>query len=77
MLATTPEEWMSAVKTLVDDARLRQQMGYRARQVVESDYSVAAWAGTFVSSTTGTLRTAARSTWMMERQSAGSAATGL
>jgi glycosyltransferase involved in cell wall biosynthesis len=67
MLATTPDEWSSALQELARDARLRQQMGYSARQSVESNYSVAAWADTFVSSTTGTLRKSNRSSWMIDR----------
>jgi len=66
-LATTPDEWVDAVTRLAGDARLRQRMGLLGRQRVETDYSVAAWAETFVSSMTGTSRTSGRSSWKVDR----------
>lgn len=38
----TPEDWREALGRLLADARLRQDMGRRARQRVEAHYSVAA-----------------------------------
>ena len=55
-LATTASEWALAVHRLVSDARLRQQMGSLARRQVEANYSVSAWAETFVTSMTGPSR---------------------
>jgi len=66
-LATTPDEWVDAVTRLADDARLRQRMGLLGRQRVEADYSVSAWAETFVTSMTGTSRTSVRSSWKVDR----------
>ena len=60
ILATTPDEWVAAVTLLAGDARLRQKMGLLARQRVEADYSVSAWAETFVTSMTGTSPTGGR-----------------
>ena len=57
-LATTPDEWVAAITLLAGDARRRQKMGLMARQRVEADYSVSAWAETFVTSMTGTCRSA-------------------
>ena len=59
-LATTPDEWVAAITQLARDWRRRQQMGLLARQRVESDYSVSAWAETFVKSMTGTCRSTGR-----------------
>jgi len=67
ILATTPDEWVDAVTRLAGDARLRQRIGLLGRQRVEADYSVSAWAETFVSSMTGTSRTSARSSWKVDR----------
>lgn len=41
-LATTEQEWFSALSRLIDDAELRQQMASQALAKVESDYSVQA-----------------------------------
>jgi hypothetical protein len=67
MLATTPADWVDAMSVLVHDARRRQEMGYEARRRVEADYSIAAWAETFVSSMTGASRTPVRGTWKVDR----------
>jgi glycosyltransferase involved in cell wall biosynthesis len=67
ILADTPQEWVDAIQRLARDARLRQTMGLSARRRVESDYSVSAWAETFISSMTGASRTFARSTWKIDR----------
>jgi glycosyltransferase involved in cell wall biosynthesis len=67
MLATTPADWVDAMNTLLHDARLRQEIGYAARRRVEGDYSIAAWADTFVSSMTGTSRTSVRGSWKIDR----------
>jgi glycosyltransferase involved in cell wall biosynthesis len=67
ILAETPQEWVDAVRRLAGDARLRQKLGLGARRRVETDYSVSAWAETFISSMTGTSRTFGRSTWTIDR----------
>lgn len=43
-LATTPDEWVHAVRRLAADPSLRRRMGEAGRRRVESDYSVAAGA---------------------------------
>jgi glycosyltransferase involved in cell wall biosynthesis len=43
-LATTPYEWVAAIRTLAEDADLRRRMGVAARQRVERDFSVEAGA---------------------------------
>ncbi|MGE5756196.1 MAG: glycosyltransferase family 4 protein [Planctomycetaceae bacterium] len=48
LLATTPDEWVEAVRRLATAPALRLRMGRAARASVESRYSVAAWAETFV-----------------------------
>jgi len=67
ILATTPDEWVDAVTRLAGDPRLRQRMGLLGRQRVEADYSVSAWAETFVTSMTGASRTSVRSSWKVDR----------
>lgn len=47
-LATTPEQWLRAARTLAADPPLRQRMGRAARAAVESGYSVSAWSPAFV-----------------------------
>lgn len=66
-LATTPDEWLSAIMQLARDWRRRQQMGLLARQRVESHYSISAWAETFVTSMTGTCRPALGTAWKLDR----------
>jgi glycosyltransferase involved in cell wall biosynthesis len=39
-LCATPEEWYSALKTLIDNQDLRKQFGRRGREFVETRYSV-------------------------------------
>ncbi len=53
VLASTPVEWVAAATRLADDPMLRRQMGDTGRRRVEADYSLSAWAETFVSSMTG------------------------
>jgi Glycosyl transferases group 1 len=67
-LATTASEWALAITRLVGDARLRQRMGLLARERVETNYSVSAWAETFVTSMTGMSRSPARSSWKLDRR---------
>jgi len=67
ILATSPDEWVAAVTLLAGDARLRRKMGLIARQRVEANYSISAWAETFVTSMTGTSRTSVRSSWKVDR----------
>ncbi len=57
-LASTPDDWVSAIHTLANDPALRKQMGSAGRHQVESDYSLAAWSETFVASVTGSGRSA-------------------
>jgi glycosyltransferase involved in cell wall biosynthesis len=66
-LATTPDEWLAAITQLARDWRKRQQMGLLARRRVESDYSVSAWAETFVNSMTGTCARAGGTSWKIDR----------
>ena len=49
-LPRTADEWVEAICTLTADESLRLRMGRKARQLVETGYSVSAWADTFVSS---------------------------
>ena len=46
-LASTREEWATAVTRLARDPQLRQQMGAAGRQFVERHYSVQRWAPVF------------------------------
>ncbi len=39
-LATTPAEWLEALRRLADDADLRRRMGEAGRAIVERDYSL-------------------------------------
>ena len=50
-----PTNGLAAITLLRGDGRRRQQMGLLARQRVEAEYSVAAWAETFVTSMTGNM----------------------
>lgn len=43
-LASSDEDWLRALETLVNDAGMRRQMGSNARQFVEEKYSYEAWA---------------------------------
>lgn len=76
-LATTPDEWVSAITRLARDWRRRQQMGLLARQRVIADYSVSAWAETFVSSMTGTVRLAAGTSWKIDRSAPTTVGSGI
>ncbi len=67
VLAATPDEWIAAAKLLSDDVALRRRMGVAGRHRVEVDYSLSAWAETFVGSMTGATRPTAGSTWTTER----------
>ena len=66
-LATTADEWVAAMLLLARDVRRRQKMGLMARERVEANYSVSAWAETFVSSMTGTCRAPAGASWKIDR----------
>jgi glycosyltransferase involved in cell wall biosynthesis len=76
LLATKPDEWVAAITLLACDARLRQRMGLTARQQVEVNYSIAAWAETFVTSMTGTIPKAARASWKVDRSPPTSVGSG-
>jgi glycosyltransferase involved in cell wall biosynthesis len=67
-LATTALEWALAVSKLASDMGLRQRMGLRAREQVESNYSISAWAETFVTSMTGIARTPLHASWKIDRK---------
>jgi glycosyltransferase involved in cell wall biosynthesis len=43
-LASSDEDWLRALETLVNDAEMRRQMGNNARRFVEEEYSYEAWA---------------------------------
>ena len=55
-LPRTADQWVEAIRTLAADEKLRRSMGRTARQRVESGYSVAAWAETFVASVAAAAR---------------------
>jgi glycosyltransferase involved in cell wall biosynthesis len=67
ILAATADGWVDAVRKLAGDAGLRRTMGSLARQQVESDYSTAAWAETFVTSMTGITRSTPGPSWKIDR----------
>lgn len=48
LLAASPEDWTVAIRRLAANPTLRQDMGARAREVVERDYSVSRWSSEFV-----------------------------
>ena len=47
-LATTTEEWVSAIRQLAGDAETRRRLGAAGRRQVEAGYSVAAGAAKWV-----------------------------
>lgn len=47
-VCTTDEEWLSALRTLISDAELRNRMGREGRTMVEQHYSVRSNASTFL-----------------------------
>jgi glycosyltransferase involved in cell wall biosynthesis len=67
ILAATADEWVDAVPSLAVDVRLRRKLGLLARQQVESNYSISAWAETFVTSMTGMPRATLGSSWKIDR----------
>ncbi len=69
ILAATADEWVDAVTSLAVDVRLRRKMGLLARQQVESNYSISAWAETFVTSMTGMPRATLGPSWKIDRLS--------
>jgi glycosyltransferase involved in cell wall biosynthesis len=40
LLASTPQEWLQQLETLIDDAALRRRLGDAGRQTVEERYSM-------------------------------------
>lgn len=44
LLAETPDDWEQAIRRLIDDAKLRQQLGQAGRDRAVEHYSVTAWA---------------------------------
>jgi Glycosyl transferases group 1 len=75
-LATSADEWVAALSKLADSPKMRQKMGLRARNRVESDYSTSAWAETFVTSMTGTCPRAPRTSWKVDHSRPTSVGTG-
>jgi glycosyltransferase involved in cell wall biosynthesis len=67
ILASSPGEWVDAAQHLAGNPDLRRTMGIAARRRVETDYSIAAWSETFVTSMTGGIRAAARPSWKADR----------
>lgn len=55
ILGTTDDEWIEAVRSLANPAK-RAEMGANGRRLVETQYSVNAWAPTFASVIAGTAR---------------------
>ena len=47
-LATTPEEWATAIESLAGDPLRRQRMGENGRRLAQEHYSVDRWAPQFV-----------------------------
>ena len=66
-LAATADEWVDAITTLAGEPRRRRKMGLLARQQVESNYSISAWAETFVTSMTGMPRATLGPCWKIDR----------
>jgi glycosyltransferase involved in cell wall biosynthesis len=52
-LASTPDEWVEAIRRLAHDPDLRSKMGHAARRQVEANYSPSAWSDTFLTAVTG------------------------
>jgi len=52
-LASSPEEWISAIRTLAHDEGTRRRMGDAGRLQLETSYSTKAWADAFVDAVTG------------------------
>jgi glycosyltransferase involved in cell wall biosynthesis len=71
-LPATPGEWVAATTLLAGDIALRRRMGEAGRHRVEADYSLSAWADTFVGSMTGGSRPTADSALETERPTAAS-----
>ncbi len=51
-LPANDREWVEAIRTLVQDQKLREAMGRLARDRVESGFSVQAWSDAFVAAVT-------------------------
>jgi len=66
-VASSPDDWVSAIRTLAHDSALRKRMGSVGRQQVETDYSLVAWSETFVTSVTGGGRRAVPSNLKLTR----------
>jgi glycosyltransferase involved in cell wall biosynthesis len=75
-LATSADEWVAAAKESAESPRMRQKMGHLARERVESEYSISAWAETFVTSMTGTCKRAVRTSWKVDRSRPTSVSSG-
>jgi glycosyltransferase involved in cell wall biosynthesis len=68
ILATSPAEWVDAVRQLASDHELRRRMGADARRRIEADYSISAWSDASVQSMTGRQRPAtAGAGWKVDR----------
>ncbi len=53
LLARTDDEWVSAIRSMVDDADSRRRMGRQARTIVDAKYSIDAWSPRFVAAVEG------------------------
>ena len=53
-LPRTTGQWIDAVQSLSNDPSLRRRIGRAARESVEANYSIQAWASTFVAAVSGT-----------------------
>src|SRR5262249_3665651 len=67
ILASTPLEWADAVKLLAGEPELRRRMGNAGRARVVTDYSLSAWAETFVTSMTGGSPPIVGSKWKLDQ----------
>ena len=52
-LAETDDEWVAAIRSLLEDPGARQRMGIEARALFEASYSVDAWSARFVETVKG------------------------
>ena len=53
LLASTPDEWVEAIRSLAGSPDLRRRMGRAARASLEANYSVEAWAPSLVEAVGG------------------------
>jgi glycosyltransferase involved in cell wall biosynthesis len=70
-LATSPYEWIAAIRTLRDDPGLRAEMGRAARRAVEEGYSVSAWGERFVTAIAGANRSEGKTPHLVKLEKKG------